>query len=91
MSLRGILSSVSFGPQRVSKKILAVSEALYMRTEQGHGPLEKPKGAIAVLLGDRAAGAHSARSLRATHKSSKPRPPAGRWAQTGPGVRPDSQ
>lgn len=57
MSLRGILSSVSFGPQRVSKKILAVSEALYMRTEwQGHGPLEKPKGAIAVLLGDRAAG-----------------------------------
>ena len=57
MCLRGNLSSVSFGPQSVSKRILAVSEALYTRTEwQGHGPLEKPKGAIAVLLGDRAAG-----------------------------------
>lgn len=37
--------------------MLAVSEALYGRIEwEGHGPLEKPKGAVAVLLGDRPAG-----------------------------------
>ena len=48
--------SVLFGPQRVSKKMLAVSEALYGRTGwKGHGPLGQPKGVIAVL-GDRPAG-----------------------------------
>ena len=75
MCLRGILSSVLFGPQRVSKTMLAVSEALYGRTEwKGHGPLGQPKGVIAVL-GDRPAGL-TLPGPSEPHTSSKPRPPA---------------
>lgn len=56
--------------------MLAVSEALCGRTGwERHGPLEKQKGAIAVLLGDRPAGL-TLPGPSEPHTSSKPRPPA---------------